>query len=220
MNIERLLVAAGLLLLPVLWLQSLLHQAPRFAGSLAGGMLGIAAALLMLVPLAYSLVKRLPRLPFLSRPAVLRLHVFTTTAGAVLAVLHSGHRVQSTLGLLLIATMLVCVASGFVGRHYLGYLTMELRDRKAAAARLRLEYETIAAGFTQAPHNLAWRAAAAETAEGLAQLEYAIRADDWLRSRLRAWLVVHIASAVLFYALLAAHVAAGIQYGLRWWPLW
>lgn len=220
MNVERVFVAAGLLLLPTLWLQSLLHQAPRFAGSLAGGVLGIVAALLMLVPLAYSVVKRLPKATFLSRPALLRLHVYTTSAGALLAVVHSGHRVRSALGLVLVAMMLLCVLSGFVGRHYLGYVAMELRERKSAAARMQREFDIIAAGVADAPGNNALRAAAAEAAEALSELEYSVQADDWIRGRLRAWLVVHIASSVLFYVLLAAHITAAFQYGLRWLPLW
>lgn len=220
MKVERVFVAAGLLLLPTLWLQSLLHQAPRFAGSLAGGVLGIVAALLMLVPLAYSVAKRLPKATFLSRPALLRLHVFTTSAGALLAVVHSGHRVQSALGLLLVAMMLLCVLSGFVGRHYLGYLAMELRERKSATARMQGEFEVFASGMADSPGNHALRAAALEAAEALSELEFSVQADDWIRNRLRAWLVVHIASSVLFYVLLAAHMAAALQYGLRWLPLW
>ena len=36
----------------------LLHEAPRFPGSLAGGLLGIAGATLFVLLLVYSLVKR------------------------------------------------------------------------------------------------------------------------------------------------------------------
>lgn len=125
-------------------LQSILHQAPRFAGSLAGGVLGIAATLLMLVPLAYALVKRLSRPHRAPAPAsVLRWHVIATTAGTLLAVVHSGPRVQSWLGLLLVGAMLLCLVSGYVGRHYLQYVARELRDRQEDAARLRLEYDAL-----------------------------------------------------------------------------
>jgi hypothetical protein len=219
MKLERILVATGLLLLPVLWLQSILHQAPRFAGSLAGGVLGIAATLLMLVPLAYALLKRLPRSPAGPAPAsVLRWHVIATTAGTLLAVVHSGHRVQSWLGLLLVGAMLLCLVSGYVGRHYLQYVARELRDRQEDAARLRLEYDAIVSRMADLPDTGAMRAAAAEVAGALADLDYAVTADAWLRKRLRAWLAIHVLSSVIFYALLAAHIWAGLQYGVRWLP--
>ena len=219
MKLERILVVTGLLLLPVLWLQSILHQAPRFAGSLAGGVLGMAAALLMLVPLAYALLKRLPRSSVGAAPAsVLRWHVMATTAGTLLAVVHSGHRVQSWLGLMLVTAMLICLVSGYAGRHYLQYVARELRDRQADAARLRLEYDTIVSRMADLPDTGAMRAAAAEVASALADLDYAIGADTWIRKRLRAWLAIHVVGSVLFYVLLAAHIWAGLQYGVRWLP--
>lgn len=63
----------------------LFHTAPRFAGSLAGGIFGIAAALLFGLLLVYSAAKRLPWVKerttnYFSIGAVLTFHVY---AGAV-----------------------------------------------------------------------------------------------------------------------------------------
>lgn len=217
MNLERILVATGLLLLPALWLQGLLHQAPRFAGSLAGGLVGTAASVLMALPLAYALLKRLPKAYAGRAPAsALPLHVWATTAGALLAIIHSGHRVQSWLGLLLVAAMLLALLSGYVGRHYLHYVSLELRERRAAAARLRIEYDELAARGAAAAGLQATAAASVQVADALAELEYAIRADEWIRDRLRLWLPLHVAASVVFYALLVAHLVSAVLYGARW----
>lgn len=217
MNLEKVLVSTGLLLLPTLWLQSVLHQAPRFAGSLGGGAVGIAATLLMMVPLAYVVAKRASSSPaFLSRASALRWHVWSTTAGALLAIVHSGHAVQSLLGLLLVAAMLLSLLSGYVGRHYHAQVAVDLREQQAAAERLRRELDEAAVKAAEFGDDRAWREATARIAEALAETEYSIRADAWLRGRLRGWLQVHVVTSVLFYALLAAHIWTAFQYGVRW----
>ena len=56
---ERTVVTLLVLLMLTVWLGFLLHRSTRFAGSLAGGVLGVSGTILMLVPLAaYCLVKR------------------------------------------------------------------------------------------------------------------------------------------------------------------
>jgi hypothetical protein len=55
---ERFVVSGLVVLMLLLWLGFLVHRDPRFAGSFWGGVLGVSGAALMLVPLAYSLVKR------------------------------------------------------------------------------------------------------------------------------------------------------------------
>ena len=57
-------------LLVVLTLGFYIHRDPRFPGSLAGGVLGISGAALMLVPLLYLFVKRIPPLKRAVTPAV------------------------------------------------------------------------------------------------------------------------------------------------------
>ena len=71
------LVVAGLVaLMLILWLGFPFHESPRFAGSLWGGVLGVAGGLLMLVPLLYLVVKRIKRIkknpPFSVHPRYCR----------------------------------------------------------------------------------------------------------------------------------------------------
>ena len=247
---EGALVAAMLGLALVLWLGFVVHRAPRFAGSLAGGALGVAAAVLMLVPLIYAALKRLRSLRAklaqqLQLGRALAWHAYAGVAGAALAILHSGHRFESVLGVTLIAAMLVSVVSGFVGRHLVRLVSQDLRERTAQLGMLRQQYATAlqAAQSGAAAGELAiesrwaaWRRALASRIAGsalgpeaagaharlgqliasIAELEYAVAADERLKRWLAVWLVVHVSASLLFYGLLALHVASSINYGLRW----
>ena len=63
MKEREIFVVGGLsALLLILWLGFTAHRSPDFAGSLTGGMLAMSGALLMLVPLAYLIVKRIASL--------------------------------------------------------------------------------------------------------------------------------------------------------------
>ncbi|MEP6935365.1 MAG: hypothetical protein ABI988_15745, partial [Nitrospirota bacterium] len=53
-------------------------------------------------------------------------------------------------------------------------------------------------------------------AEGVADLEYSIRTDELLKRWFARSLTTHIILSVAMYALLAAHITAGIYFGLRW----
>src|SRR6266511_1478918 len=122
---ERVIVSGLVALLLLLWLGFLLHRDPRFAGSFWGGVLAVAAALLMLVPLAYSAVKRIKPLQKLVTPRVsmrtlLAWHIYAGILGPILALLHTGHKFDSPLGIALTALMLLVVVSGFIGRYLLG----------------------------------------------------------------------------------------------------
>src|SRR5689334_13902821 len=100
---ERLAVGALFTLLLFLAPGYLLHVSPRFAGSLAGGVLGIIGAVLLLLLLIYPLVKysawvreRVTR--FASMRMVLAFHVYAGVLGPLFGILHSGHKYQSPLG--------------------------------------------------------------------------------------------------------------------------
>lgn len=240
-----------IVLMLVLWLGFFVHRSPRFAGSLAGGALGVAAALSMIVPLVYSLMKRSTywrarlsaRLP-LAR--ALAIHAYAGLLGSILAILHTGHRFQSWLGIALTAAMLVTVTSGFVGRHLVRYVAQDLRERRDRLVALQREYDALAARAIgaegQALRASPWSSlrrslgraiagsapasgqpdlysVASEVSSGIAELEYAIGADETIRKRLSVWLGVHLAVSIAFYGMLALHIASGINYGLRWWGL-
>lgn len=208
---EHLLVGAAVLLVLLLWIGYGLHRSPRFPGSLEGGILGILAALLMLVPLAYSLAKRWPSA--LTAPArgrmpsrLLAWHVYATLAGTALAILHSGHRFESAIGIALMTVMFVAVASGFLGRHFLRFMSDEMRIQQAMLDELRGRFNNLASSGIPAP----------DLGAAIADVEYAILAKQAIKRQLSVWLAVHIGSSVAFYVLLVLHVAASLQFGLRW----
>ena len=243
------LVAGGLVaLLVVLWLGFLAHRDPRFAGSGWGGALGVAGALLMVASLAYSPVKRVRavkawvtgRVPM---RAVLSWHMYGGLVGAILGLLHTGHKFDSPLGVALTATMLVVVLSGYVGRYLMKQIALEVSEKKELLTGLEAAYRQVAGELAASPAESAlvrpwsgfWgRLAAAltrrfprtarppasvramELAESMADLEDAIKTHETFRWWFGVWFRVHVVASVLMYLLLALHVWAGIHYGLRW----
>ena len=247
---ERIVTGSLILLVLVLWLGFVVHRSPRFPGSLWGGVLGVSGALLMLSSLAYSLVKRTGRLKrAVTKRAPMRTllawHVYTGVVGAILAVLHTGHKFNNPLGILLTAMMLLAVLSGFVGRHFLKYVSQELHEKQDMLKKMQEAYRQTAAelarypapapglaaprGFFSrmaatffapeeeaAPARLALSSRALRLAESVADLEYAVKTHELLKRRFALWLKVHILTSIAFYALLALHVWAAVYFGLRW----
>ena len=243
------LVAGGLVaLLLVLWLGFLVHQDPRFAGSGWGGALGVAGAVLMVASVAYSVVKRVRPLKAwvtrrVSMRAVLGWHMYAGLVGAILGLLHTGHKFDSPLGIALTGSMLIVVVSGYVGRHLMKQVALEISEKRELLARLESAYrETageVAADPTQAALVRPWSGfwgrlvasvfrvfprttrppaavRAMELAESMADLEYAIKTHETFQWWFGFWLRVHVVASVLMYSLLALHVWAGVHYGLRW----
>ena len=246
MERERKVISALVILLAVLWLGFVVHRAPRFPGSLAGGLLAMSGATLMvLFSLAYMLVKRIPALKkrasaFVSTGQLLMWHVYTGAVGAILAILHTGHRFESELGIVLTASMLVTVLSGFVGRHLLARSSVELREKQRELSALEGAYNgivrehfhrTVAAeALTEndpparssrtfrfpmqpAPAS-AYRAV--QITDAIADLEYSIRNHHRFKRLASVWLRVHIGFSLAFYILLGLHVWSSIHFGLRW----
>jgi hypothetical protein len=221
---ERLIVLALGTVVLVLAPGYLLHVSPRFAGSLAGGILGVTAALLMLLVLAYPAVKyigwlklRVTRHVPLGR--LLSLHIYAGLLASILAIAHSGHKYQSVLGIALVINVLVVVATGFIGRYYLGHLGTELRQQQALLGTLRTAYDGVARrlGVERAVP------AGADTpildlVDAIADVEYAITTRDAAKRIAGHWTAVHIAASILLYGFLLLHIAGGIYYGLRWLP--
>jgi hypothetical protein len=251
MERERAIMGSLLLLQLILWLGFLVHRSPRFPGSLAGGVLAVSGALLMIVPpILYSAAKRTEFFKKIitrriSLGTLLASHVFTSIVGSILAILHTGHRFESNLGIALTAAMLLTVLSGFVGRYFLGYATMELREKRDLLNRLATEYNRIVGELARQPdaeityaasHGGVRRALnsfigadvffrlekttltrrSVRLAESIADLEYAIKTHELLKRRTARWLRVHIATSVAFYLLLFFHILGAIYFGLRW----
>lgn len=228
---RRLIVDAVLAALLLLVPAFLLHSDGRFAGSLAGFALGSCAAVLMLLLLLYPLAKyskavnaAVTRLA--SMRALLSFHVYAGIIAAFLAMLHTGHKFYSPLGIALMVSMLVVVVTGFVGRYYLPRTATEIREQRSRLATLRSAYDRTAlilsAADTEASDVPAVNASALpsvpllQLVDGISDLEYAITSHEAVKKIFMQWIGFHVVAAIAMYALLALHVAAEIYYGLRW----
>jgi hypothetical protein len=153
---ERAIVTGLVVLLVVLTLGFYIHRDPRFPGSLTGGVLGISAAALMLVPLVYLLIKRIPFLkravtPAVSMRTLLAIHIYAGVLAPILGILHSGHKFQSSLGIALTAMMLIVALSGFVGRYLLVQIATGTLDQRKLLSGMRREYDRAADDLVRNP---------------------------------------------------------------------
>jgi hypothetical protein len=246
---ERTVIGSLIAVLLVFWLGFLFHRSPRFPGSLTGGILALSGtSLMVLFSLAYAAVKRIPGLrESISKRVAMRdlltWHVYTGALGAVLVLLHTGHRFESNLGIALTALMLVTTLSGYVGRHLLGRVALELREKRELLVTLETGYNQavgelarnpeplVATGSysgifsllgrrlvtpasSPGPHAVSRRAV--RMAESIAEVEYSIKAHERFKRLSDLGLKLHIVSALAFYVLLALHIWASIHFGLRW----
>jgi hypothetical protein len=228
---ERFIVGGLFTMLLLLVPAVVLHTSPRFAGSLAGFALGVAAAILMLALLVYPLAKysfapgsRIRQ--FISLNSVLAFHVYAGAIGALLGILHTGHHYQSSLGIALVASMLTTVVTGFAGRYYLPQTTAELREQQSRLATLRSAYDRqvialAARDASDQTDSFAGKSAFQEISvlrlvDAISDLEYAIGSRELAKRIFAPWIVLHVAAAIVMYALLALHVASEIYFGLRW----
>ncbi len=241
---ERIVLTGTLTVLLLSWLGFLVHSSPRFAGSSVGAVFGIAAAVLMLFPLAYPLVKRVPAInrrvtQHVSLETLMIIHVYAGIFGPLLAIIHTGHKHQSWLGIILTSVMLLVVVSGYAVRYVLTYVNQEVKDKLillqtargdldhawGVLENLPTEQSTppkarfLLAAMANLGIDLSPAGPAGEvtrTAEAVADLEYAVRTHE-LFKRWFAWsLKLHIVLSLLFYILLGLHIWAGIHFGLRW----
>ena len=218
---EAMVVSGIVVLLVLLWLGFLVHRSPEFAGSAVGGAFAVSGASLMLVPLAYSLVKRIAPLrraatAHVSMRTLLAWHIYAGLVGAILALIHTGHKFQSTLGIALTAVTLVVVLSGFVGRYLLRFVAEDADAKRAEIAALESEFARLASAARPGSPALDVSMLAAPLVQSIADLEYAIRAEDRLRLVFSRWLKWHLAISALLYLLLGLHVWAALNFGLRW----
>ncbi|MDP3857308.1 MAG: hypothetical protein Q8Q73_06030 [Stagnimonas sp.] len=241
---ERIVVLGVASVLLLAWLGFLLHRSPRFPGSDLGSAFGIAAAVLMLMPLAYTLVKRVPWIhdritPYVSMQSWMSLHVYAGIFGPLLAIIHTGHKFDSPLGVALTAVLLLVVVSGLAVRYLLTYVSHDIKDKllllqtargdldcawgvleKSAATASLLPkpsaFVTVLASLGLALPASGPAAEVTRLAESVADLEYAIRLDEFFKRWFVRALKLHIAASIAFYLLLALHIGAGLYFGLRW----
>lgn len=216
---DRAVVASLVALLAVLWLGFLVHRSPDFAGSAWGGAFAVSGSVLMLVPLIYSIVKRIVPLRRAVGPAMrtfLVWHIYSGLAGAALVLIHSGHKFQSPLGVALTAMTLLVVLSGFVGRYLLGFIAEDVRTKQGHLVALRNTFVRLAAVAAGANAGLPAAKPALAVVESIADLEYGIRAEERIRALFSRWLKLHLMISAILYGLLGLHVWAALEFGLRW----
>ena len=241
---ESIVVSGVACLLVLTWLGFLLHRSPRFAGSGLGSALGIAGATLMLIPLAYPVVKRIPFIhdritPHVSLQTLLTIHVYAGIVGPVLAIVHTGHKFDSWIGILLTTLMLLVVLTGYVARYLKTYESNEITAKLLLLQTARGDLDSAwgvlentpakLRGLPSARETVAGLASLAvdiapggpagqviETAAGVADLEFAVRTHETFKRWFARSLTAHIALSVAFYLLLALHIGSGIHFGLRW----
>lgn len=241
---EGIIVTAVASVLLLAWLGFFFHRSPRFAGSGVGAVFGIAGAVLMLVPLAYPIAKRIPFLhdritARVSLQSLMALHVYAGVLGPVLALIHTGHKYDSLLGITLTAVMLLVVVSGYAVRYLLTYVNREISDKllllqtargdldsawgvlenSPAEMRALPKSPVLTAGLASLGIELPFGGPAGEVihiAEAVADLEYAVRTHELFKRWFSRSLKLHIVLSVILYMLIALHVWSGIYFGIRW----
>ena len=182
---------------------------------------------LLIYPLAkYSISLK----PWITRIASMRallvFHVYAGVFGAFLAILHTGHKYQSLLGITLVISMLVVVVTGFVGRYYLPQTSTELREAQSRLATLRSAYDrtVVALAGRQVTEEGATAVSASalqgvpilQLIDGIADIEYAIGSREAVKRIFTPWIVAHVIASILMYLMLTLHIAGEVYYGLRW----
>ncbi len=241
---EGVVVTGVISILLLTWLGFFLHRSPRFPGSGVGAVFGIAGAVLMLLPLVYTVVKRIPFLfaqitPHISMQSLMILHVYAGIVGPLLAIIHTGHKFDSWLGIALTTLMLLVVVSGFVVRYLLTFVANDMKDKLALLQTARGDLDnawglienasTETSVIQKAPGLMASLASFAimrpaggpatevtRIADSVADLEYSVRMHEIFKLWFSWSLKLHIILSIFLYLLLALHIWAGVQYGLRW----
>ena len=239
---DRTVVTFLVLLMLSVWLGFFLHRAPRFAGSLYGGLLGMGGVILMLLPLAvYSLAKRVPFFKHLITgwvplKTLLTAHIYTALVGSILVLLHTGQKFDSPLGILLTSTVLLVTLSGFAGRYLMSHVKLSLGEKQQMLKQLRQEYAlqgqqvaSLSAAEPFSPSSAAhletvWHPETqSETLASfnmlvcsIADLEYSILVHQWMTHWFQRWHQFHLVISAALIVLLSFHIWSGIYYGLRW----
>ena len=243
-NRERFLVTSVFAVLIFAWLGFLLHTSPRFPGSGLGAMFGIAGAALMLVPLIYVIAKRVTFLKkaltkYIPLLTWLSIHIYAGIVGALLALIHTGHKYASPLGIALTAAMMLVIVSGVVLRYMVPFVSLDMKDKllllqtargdldsawgvlenSAAEAKGLPKSPLLTLGLASLGLSFASGSPAGQVttlAEGVADLEYSIRTHEIMNRWFKYTVVVHILLSVALYGLLAIHIWSGWYFGLRW----
>ncbi len=156
---ERLITFGLILLMLITWLGFTIHESNDFAGSLFGSIIGIIGAFLMLIPLFYLFIKRIPLLKskltkHVSMKTMLNWHIYAGIIGPILVLIHTGHKFQSSLGIALTGMTLIVAISGYIGRYLMGFITDEVRDKKVLLSNLEGKYQILCEKIKDMPSDV------------------------------------------------------------------
>lgn len=217
----------------------LVHASPRFPGSLAGSLTGVVAAILMFMTVPYIAAKHIPWFAartsgLASKPTLLAIHVYAGVLAPLVGLVHAAHKFESPLSLVLTGVVLLTVLTGMIGRYFLGQVARALRGRRSELASLKSAYLSSPASPSEPQTPVAlvgWRRLFFVSSEAprpieqgdgetiaaaMADVEFAIRAEDATARLFGRWRLLHIVAGCFLYLLLALHIGASIYFGLRW----
>ncbi|RMG30394.1 MAG: hypothetical protein D6721_03935 [Gammaproteobacteria bacterium] len=178
-----------------------------------GYALGILGGSMMLLLLVYPLRKRLPRLRFLGPvPFWFRLHMLFGLLGPLCILYHAGFHLGSTNANAALFCMLTVATSGLVGRYLYTRIHLGLYGRRATAAALRKQIQTMQEQLAASSSEGA--EAGKEVLAALQALETRILREGMPGSRVLAFLLPPLSRYLLYrqvMALLAPVHPAGTQ---------
>lgn len=213
----------------VLVLGLLVHQDRTFAGSALGHGLGIAGGILILMTLIYPFRKRILKKKGKQNP--INSHITYGVAGASLAVIHSAHKLESLIGILIFLSLVTVILSGIVGRYLFKTVNRSLkqqkRDNKLLQNRIENRQKELRNALNADETSGAWQEADLPEMtddwgrwlgeiHALAETEYNMKFFDRLKALFTKWLRIHYAISALLFALVIVHVITTLYYGLRW----
>jgi hypothetical protein len=170
-------------------------------------------------------------------------HIYAGILGPILALLHTGHKFSSPVGIALTAMALFVVFSGFAGRYLTSQFAQTIHEKKQILTALELKYRDTATELAARPEQAAILRPASEflvrlaanifigrktpeaatasfsaiqLANAIADVEYAIKTHEMFKRFFAGWLKFHILISLVLYGLLGLHVWAGVYFGLRW----
>lgn len=209
----------------------LFHQDPGFAGTLPGHILGIIGGMFILMTLIYPFRKRVLKKKGKQNP--LNSHITYGLVGASLAVIHSAHKLESTIGILIFLSLILVVLSGIVGRYLYRKVNKSVKEQQR-------DYNLLKSRIDRQKTELhaAWQEKDSENADknntddsqlwiehwsrwfeevrALAEIEHNMRFFDRLKKLFTRWIRVHHVITVVLFAMMIVHIMTTLYYGLRW----
>ncbi len=218
----------------------LLLPLPRSGGTAVGHAAGIIGSLLILLTLVYPFRKRI--LGKKGRKNPITTHMIFGLLGSILLVVHSGGVLTSLTVSLVFLVLIVVVLSGISGRFLYSRIRRTLKEYQQESSHLKDLFQKRVSEISLSDATACFRfdlsfggfdleGTAGEggdaptmrqcqelerTAEASGDVEYSIQVYDAVQKLFGKWSQVHIYLVFFLFALMAAHIATVVFYGLPW----